>query len=184
MGKLHDSIKPAHREFIEKQHIFFVSTAPLSTDGRVNLSPKGLDCFRVLSENKVGYMDLISSGNETSAHTLENGRITIMFCSFEEAPNILRLYGKGYTVLPGTREWDEHSPLFRIYPSTRQLIMADIDMVQTSCGFGVPLYTYNGERDIHFEWAEKKGADGLHEYVLQKNMESLDGLPTPLGLRS
>ena len=101
MGKFHDSIKPAHKEFIETQHIFFVATAPLSADGHINLSPKGLDCFKVLSENKVGYMDLISSGNETSAHTLENGRITIMFTSFEGAPNILRLYGKGFAVLPG-----------------------------------------------------------------------------------
>ena len=183
MGKLHDSIKPAHKEFIEQQHIFFVSTAPLSADGRVNLSPKGLNCFKVLSENRVGYMDLISSGNETSAHTLENGRITIMFCSFEGAPNILRLYGKGFAVLPGTVEWEHYSPHFLIYPSTRQLIIADIDMVQTSCGFGVPLYHYQGERDIHFEWAEKKGVDGLIEYVQQNNLKSLDGLPTDLGLQ-
>lgn len=183
MGKLHDSIKPAHKEFIEKQHIFFVATAPLSANGRVNLSPKGLDCFRVLSENKVGYMDLISSGNETSAHTLENGRITIMFCSFEGAPNILRLYGKGVAVLPGSADWQKYSPEFTLYPSTRQLIIADIDLVQTSCGFGVPLYQYEGERDIHFEWAEKKGSDGLHEYVQQNNLQSLDGLPTNLGLK-
>lgn len=183
MGKLHDSIKPAHKEFIEKQHIFFVSTAPLSADGRVNLSPKGLNCFKVLSASQVGYMDLISSGNETSAHTLENGRITIMFCSFEGAPNILRLYGKGFTVLPNTPEWDKYAPHFKIYPSTRQLIIADIDLVQTSCGFGVPLYEYTGERDIHFEWAEKKGADGLYEYVQQNNLNSLDGLPTSLGLK-
>jgi hypothetical protein len=184
MGKLHDAIKPAHRTFIEKQHIFFVSTAPLSAEGRVNLSPKGLDCFRVLSESRVGYMDLISSGNETSAHTLENGRITIMFCSFEGAPQILRLYGKGYTVLPGTAEWKRLSPGFTIYPSTRQLIVADIDLVQRSCGFGVPLFSYEGERDIHFDWAEKKGEEGLAEYVQQKNLESLDGLPTPLGLKA
>ena len=182
MGKLHDSIKPAHKEFIEKQHIFFVSTAPLSADGRINLSPKGLDCFRVLSGNKVAYMDLISSGNETSAHTLENGRITIMFCSFEEAPNILRLYGKGFTVLPGSNDWEIYSSHFKIYPSTRQIIVADIDLVQTSCGFGVPLYNYAGERDIHFEWAEKKGKDGLYEYIQQNNLKSLDDLPTALGL--
>jgi Pyridoxamine 5'-phosphate oxidase len=182
MGKFHDSIKPAHKDFIEKQHIFFTATAPLSAEGRVNLSPKGLDCFRVLSESRVGYMDLISSGNETSAHTLENGRITIMFCSFEDAPNILRLYGKGFAVLPGSKEWEQYAPHFTIYPSTRQLIIADIDLVQTSCGFGVPLYEYTGERDIHFEWAEKKGADGLHEYVQQNNLKSLDGLPTDISL--
>ncbi len=128
-------------------------------------------------------MDLISSGNETSAHTLENGRITIMFCSYEGAPNILRLYGKGYTVLPGTTDWEAYSSHFTLYPSTRQLIIADIDLVQTSCGFGVPLFKYEGEREIHFEWAEKKGADGLYEYVQQNNLKSLDNLPTSLGLQ-
>ncbi|MDP4263907.1 MAG: pyridoxamine 5'-phosphate oxidase family protein [Bacteroidota bacterium] len=182
MGKFHDSIKPPHREFIEKQHLFFVATAPLSAEGRINLSPKGLDCFRVLSENKVAYMDLISSGNETSAHTLENGRITFLFCSFEGSPNILRLYGKGFAVLRNTEDWEIYSPHFTIYPSTRQLIVATIDLVQTSCGFGVPLYNYVGERDFHFEWAEKKGEDGLREYVREKNLVSLDGLPTDLAL--
>jgi hypothetical protein len=183
MGIFHDSIKPAHQEFIRKQHLFFVSTAPLDPEGRVNLSPKGLDCFRVLSEHKVAYMDLISSGNETSAHTLENGRITLMFCSFEGAPNILRLYGKGHAVLPNTEEWEQYAPNFTIYPSTRQLIVADIDLVQTSCGFGVPLFEYVGERSVHFDWAEKQGEDGLQDYVKKKNRVSLDGLPTDLGLR-
>lgn len=182
MGKFHDSIKPAHQKFIEEQHIFFVATAPLSADGHINLSPKGLDCFRVLSDTKVAYMDLISSGNETSAHTLENGRITLMFCSFEGNPNILRLYGKGFTVLPNTELWNEYAPHFTIYPSTRQLIVAEIDLVQTSCGFGVPLFDYAGERDIHFNWAEKKGEEGLQEYIREKNLVSLDGLPTSIGL--
>ena len=180
MGKFHESIKPAHKEFIAQQHIFFVSTAPLSAGGHINLSPKGLDCFRVLSDRRVGYMDLISSGNETSAHTLENGRITLMFCSFEGTPNILRLYGKGWTVLPGSEEWALYAPHFTIYPSTRQLIMAEIDLVQTSCGFGVPLYHYAGERDIHFEWADKKGVDGLEAYKKENNRVSIDGLPSKL----
>ncbi len=184
MGKFFDSIKPAHTAFIERQHIFFVASAPLSSGGRVNVSPKGLDCFRVLSESRVAYMDLISSGNETSAHTLENGRITIMFCSFETTPNILRLYGKGHTILPDSDEWETLAPLFNIYPSTRQLIVADIDLVQTSCGFGVPLFEYFGERDIHFEWAASKSKESLQEYVKQKNLLSLDGLPTNLGLRA
>ena len=182
MGKFYESISGAHQEFIKRQHLFFVSTAPLSQEGHINLSPKGLDCFRVLSASKCAYMDLISSGNETSAHTLENGRITFMFCSFEGPPVILRLYGKGFTVLPGSREWDEYAPHFVIYPSTRQIIVAEISKVQTSCGFGVPLYTYEGERKIHFEWAEKKGRDGLEEYVKEKNLQSIDGLPTVLGL--
>ena len=182
MGKFHDSIKPPHQEFIQKQHLFFVSTAPLNPEGHINLSPKGLDCFRVLSESQVGYMDLISSGNETSAHTLENGRITFMFCSFAGAPLILRLYGKGKTVLPGTADWEKYAPNFKIYPSTRQLIIADINLVQTSCGFGVPLFSYQGERDIHFDWAEKKGQEGLQDYIQEKNLVSLDGLPTVIGL--
>ena len=106
-------------------------------------------------------MDLISSGNETSPHTLENGRITFMFCSFKGTPNILRLCGKGFIILPGSKEWDMYVPQFKIHASTRQIIAADISMVQTSCGFGVPLFTYQGERDIHFEWAEKQGEKRL-----------------------
>lgn len=182
MAKFHDTITDSIREFINAQHMFFVASAPLQADGHVNLSPKGLDAFRVLGDNKVGYMDLVSSGNETSAHIHENGRITIMMCSFEGNPNILRLYGKGHTVLPDTPEWDELSPQFTIYPSTRQLIVVDVAKIQTSCGFGVPLYDYVGERDIHFDWAEKKGEDGLKTYRAEKNYISLDGLPTPLGI--
>lgn len=182
MGKFHECIQPAHQDFIRQQHIFFVSTAPLAAEGRINLSPKGLDCFHVFSPNRVGYMDLISSGNETSAHTLENGRITFMFCSFEGNPNILRLYGKGRTVLRNDPDWEEYASSFTIYPSTRQLIIAEIDLVQTSCGFGVPLYTFEGHRAIHFDWAEKKGEIGLQEYIQKNNLVSLDGLPTSLGL--
>lgn len=178
MAKFHDSILPAHREFIQKQQLFFVSTAPLDANGRVNISPKGLDTFRVLSEKKVAYLDFIGSGNETSAHTLENGRITFMFCAFQGPPNILRLYGKGYSVLPGTAGWEACTTHFALYPNTRQIIVADIDLVSTSCGYGVPLYEYLGERQIMFDWAEKKGAAGLSEYIQEKNLKSLDGLPT------
>jgi hypothetical protein len=181
MGKFTNSIAPQHRAFIEAQHIFFTATAPLSANGRVNLSPKGLNAFRVLDENTVGYMDIISSGNETSAHTRENGRITFMFCSFDEKPSILRLYGTGRAVLPGTPDWDRYAPHFTIFPSTRQLIIASINLVQTSCGFGVPQYSYTGERDIHFTWAETKGADGLNAYLEEKNLVSLDGLMTDWG---
>lgn len=182
MGKFSTSLSTAHKDFIKEQHIFFVATAPLSGEGRVNLSPKGLDSFRVLHDNRVAYMDLISSGNETSAHTLENGRITFMFCSFSDKPNILRLYGKGFTVLPDSVDWEQYARDFTIYPSTRQIIVADIDLVQTSCGFGVPLYDYTSERDIHFDWAEKKGPEGLINYMKEKNLKSLDALPTDLGL--
>ena len=183
MGKFYNSIKPDHKIFIEQQHIFFVATAPLSSSGRVNLSPKGLDSFRVLSENKVAYADFISSGNETSAHTLENGRITFMFCSFDKVPNILRLYGKGFAVLRDTKEWDLYAANFTIHPSNRQIIVADIDLVQTSCGFGVPLYDYKNNRDQHFLWAAKTGAEGLSEYVQRNNLKSMDGLPTDISLK-
>lgn len=181
MGKFSDTIQPAHRAFIEAQHLFFVATAPLSAEGHLNLSPKGLDCFRFLSDSRVAYLDLIGSGNETSAHLLENQRITFMFCAFQGAPNILRLYGKGFTIVPGTPQWAEYAPLFPTYPNARQIIAADIHLVQTSCGFGVPLYDYVGERDISFVWAEKKGPQGLVDYVQEKNLVSLDGLPTELG---
>jgi hypothetical protein len=180
MAKFHEQIEDHHRDFIESQHLFFVSTAPLNAEGHINLSPKGLDSFRVLSPTKVAYMDIIGSGNETSAHILENGRITFMFCAFGGPPNILRLYGKGHTVLRSNPEWAELSSLFIILPSTRQIIAADISKVQTSCGFGVPYYEYTGERDHSHKWAESKGAQGLEEYKKEKNSVSLDGLPTAL----
>ena len=183
MGKFYDQITPQHQAFAARQHIFFVASAPLSGEGHVNLSPKGLDSFRVLSPNRVVYMDLISSGNETSAHLLENGRITIMFCAFDGSPNILRLYGKGRTVLPGDAEWETLSAHFTLYPSTRQLIVADIAKVQTSCGYGVPLYDYAGDRQQHLEWADTLGQSGLNAYRQEHNLRSLDGLPTPLGLQ-
>ncbi|MBI1224231.1 MAG: pyridoxamine 5'-phosphate oxidase family protein [Bacteroidetes bacterium] len=184
MGKFSTAIQPHHREFIENQHMFFTTTAPLSEAGHINLSPKGIDGFRVLTDNQVGYMDFIGSGNETSAHVLENGRITFMFCAFQGPPNILRLYGKGRTVLPDSAEWEEVSVHFKLYPSTRQIILADIDLVQTSCGYGVPLYEHVGERSILFEWAAKKGAEGLEDYIQEKNLVSIDGLPTDYKMQS
>jgi len=180
MAKFFDHILDHHREFIEKQKIFFVASAPLSAEGHVNLSPKGIDSFRILSSNKLAYMDIIGSGNETSAHLIENGRITIMFCAFDGPPLILRLYGKGYTVLPNDEAWPELSSHFTLMMSTRQIIVADIDMVQTSCGYGVPYYSYEGERDQAYKWAAAKGLDGLELYKEEKNMVSLDGLPTAL----
>ncbi|HVW16142.1 MAG TPA: pyridoxamine 5'-phosphate oxidase family protein [Mucilaginibacter sp.] len=180
MAKFFDEIQDYHREFIERQKMFFVGSAPLSPDGHVNLSPKGIDSFRVLSPNKVTYMDIVGSGNETSAHMLENGRITIMFCAFEGPPNIMRLYGRGRTVLPQDEEWDELAGLFQLRLGTRQIIVADIDKVQTSCGFGVPLYEYAGERDHADKWAANKGPEGLELYKKEKNLFSIDGLPTAL----
>jgi len=183
MAKFHIQMEDHHQQFVESQHMFFVSTAPISGEGHINLSPKGLDSFRVLSPTKVAYMDIVGSGNETSAHILENGRITFMFCAFDGPPNILRLYGRGYAVLPGDSAWSELSSHFDILPSTRQIIVADIHKVQTSCGFGVPYYDYTGERDHSHKWAETKGSEGLEEYKKEKNMISLDGLPTALATK-
>jgi hypothetical protein len=176
MGKFSDHILEQHQSFIEQQHLFFVATSPTNFDGHLNLSPKGPDLFKVLSANRVAYMDIIGSGNETAAHLADNGRITFMFCSFDKVPNILRLYGKAKTVLPGDEAWDELSTNFTIYPSTRQIIVAEIDLVQTSCGYGIPLYEYKSERSIHFDWAEKKGEEGLKDYIEEKNSVSLDGM--------
>lgn len=180
MGKEQAQISDEHMGFIRDQKMFFVCTAPLSNEGHINLSPKGYDCFRILSPTKVGYLDIIGSGNETSAHLLENGRITIMFCAYDGPPKILRLYGKGRTVLPTDDEWKTLSQQFTILPATRQIIIADIYKVKTSCGFGVPLFSYEGERDHAFKWAEKKGEEGLADYKKEKNMISMDGLPTPV----
>jgi len=180
MGKFFENILEQHKTFIEKQKMFFVATSPLNANGHINLSPKGMDCFKVFPNNRVAYMDIIGSGNETSAHLMENGRVTFMFCAYEGPPNILRLYGHGYTVLPGDPEWRELAPHFNLVLATRQIIVADIDKVQTSCGFSVPYYEYAGERDVAQKWAENKGADGLELYKKEKNRISLDGLPTAL----
>jgi len=180
MAKFFDTILDTHKAFIEKQKIFFTASAPLSAEGHVNLSPKGMDSFRVLSPNRIAYMDIVGSGNETSAHILENGRITIMFCAFDGPPNIMRLFGKGYTVLPQDEEWPLLAPLFELQLATRQIIVADIHKVQTSCGFSVPYYEYLGERDHAQKWAEHKGADGLELYKQEKNRVSMDGLPTAM----
>lgn len=181
MAKVFDSITQELRNFIAQQHIFFVGSAPLSATGHINLSPKGLDSFRILSPHQVAYLDLTGSGNETSAHLQENGRITLMFCAFQGLPSILRLYGEGYTVLPSSPEWNSLYSLFPDIPGTRQIIVANIQRVQTSCGFGVPLYKYEGQRENLVNWASKKGKGGVAEYQQQKNRISIDGLSTPLG---
>ena len=181
MAKFYDHITEDLQAFISKQHIFFVATAPLSAEGHVNLSPKGYNSFRILSDHQVAYLDMTGSGNETSAHLAENGRITFMWCSFDTAPMILRLYGQGRVVLPGSAAWDELSPRFELLPGARQIITASIDLAQTSCGFAIPFYEYTGERDTLVKWAEARGSDGLVAYHQQKNACSLDELPTPLG---
>lgn len=178
MAKFTDTLTAAHQSFIEKQKMFFTGTAALEEDSRINISPKGLDSFRVISDSLVGYMDLIGSGNETSAHTLQNSRMTLMFCSFDKVPNILRIYGKGRVVLPGTKEWKIYAPHFTIQSNTRQLIMLEVSSVQTSCGYGVPVFTYVSGRDQFDKWAEHKGPAGMKAYIAEKNLSSIDGLKT------
>jgi len=143
----------------------------------VNLSPKGLDTFAVLDRNTVAYLDLTGSGVETIAHLRDNGRITIMFCAFEAKPNILRLYGQGEVLAIGEPEADSLLPRFGTYPGARSVIRVHLDRVSTSCGYGVPLLTYDGDRDQLTTWAERRGPDGLVEYREEKNAVSIDGLP-------
>jgi hypothetical protein len=180
--KVLDSINEKVQAFIAEQHMFFVATAP-NAGGHINLSPKAYNSFRVLTPHRVAYLDLTGSGNETSAHLHENGRITFMFCAFRGAPNILRLYGQGRVVLPDTPEWDDLIGNFEMIPGARQIIVAEIDRVQDSCGYAIPYFDYAGERETLRTWAEKKGDDGIEQYHAQKNVQSIDGLPTPIGER-
>ena len=178
MGKVFESITSDLQKFIEAQPLFFVATAPLSRAGHVNLSPKGLDAFRVLSPTRVAYLDLTGSGNETAAHLAENGRITFMFCAFTGSPRILRLYGHGAVALPGTSRWAELVDRFPDYPGPRQIITADITRVGTSCGYGVPLMELVRPRDTLLRWAASKG-EALRRYRKEKNSTSMDGLAAP-----
>jgi hypothetical protein len=179
MGKAHPHITDALRAFILEQPLYFVATAPLSSEGHVNLSPKGLDTFRVLGPDRVAYLDLTGSGNETAPHLAENGRITFMFCSMSEVPRIVRLYGRGRPVLPDDAEWESLASAFPELPGIRQIIVAEIRRVQTSCGFGVPRMEEPRQRDMLIRWAESKGPEGLARYRAEKNTRSLDGLAAP-----
>jgi hypothetical protein len=164
------------RRIVEAQHVFFVATAPSGDGGHVNVSPKGMDAFRVLDERTVAYLDLTGSGAETIAHVRQNGRITIMCCTFEGKPDIIRLYGTGRVVVPGDDGFDELVGRFPAYPGVRSVIVVGLERVSASCGFGVPLYAYAGERTRLVEWAEAKGPDGIADYWAAKNATSIDGL--------
>ena len=173
MGKKLDYLPTALQRFIADQKIYFVATA--AEQGRVNLSPKGIDTFRIISENEVIWLNLTGSGNETQAHLAENNRMTIMFCAFEGAPNILRLYGQAKAILPNQTEWQKMIDLFPLVAGARQIIQLQMELVQTTCGYGVPFYEYRGERNTLLEWADKKGQNGIEEYWQTKNTVSLDG---------
>lgn len=178
MAKFYSQLTEELQTFIAAQKIFFTATAP--TTGRINLSPKGIDTFRCLDTTTVAYLDLTGSGNETAAHLQENERITIMFCSFDEQPLILRLYGMGKTIKPREKQWQELSSIFPCLPGERQIVMIDIESIQTSCGYGVPLYEFKQERQTLINWAKHKGKDGIEQYWQEKNQQSIDGLPTHL----
>ncbi len=177
MGKQFEKLDDKLTAWIGEQRMFFVSTAPLSGGGLINCSPKGLDSFRVLDELTVCYLDLTGSGVETIAHLRENGRITIMFCAFEGGPKILRLYGSGEAVLPDSPAFDELYALFEPISGVRSIIKVKLSRIQDSCGYAVPLYQYQGDRDTLIKWADSKGEDGVTDYQNQKNKRSLDGLP-------
>jgi hypothetical protein len=176
MSGEYPSIDERMRAFIEAQHVFFVATAPAGDTGRVNLSPKGLDGLRVLDERTVAYLDLVGSGVETIAHLRENGRIVVMFCAFQGPPNIVRLHGRGEVVEPGDRRFESLAALFSASLGVRSVIVVHVERASDSCGYGVPLYEYQGERTALNAWAQKKGAAGIEEYQRAKNAESIDGL--------
>ncbi|HYM74979.1 MAG TPA: pyridoxamine 5'-phosphate oxidase family protein [Candidatus Dormibacteraeota bacterium] len=177
MGKSHAQIDDTLAKLIEEQHVFFVATAPLASDGSINLSPKGLDSFRILGPKTVAYLDVVGSGVETIAHLKENGRIVLMFCMFEGPPNIVRLHGRGRVVEPNSAEFAGLAAQFPAYESTRSIIVVEITRISDSCGFGVPLMKYEGDRNQHFSWADKKGPEGLKTYKQEKNRRSIEGLP-------
>lgn len=176
MADFFEKLEDKHVAFIEKQPMFFTATA--AENARINLSPKGMDSFRVLGPNQVAYLDMVGSGNETAAHLLADGRITIMFCSFDRNALIMRLFGKGRMVQKDDPEWGELIAHFNALPSIRQIMVMDVQSVQTACGWGVPQMELIGERPTMSKWAEKKGEDGLKLYKEEKNSASIDGLPT------
>ncbi|MBD0266793.1 MAG: pyridoxamine 5'-phosphate oxidase family protein [Cyanobacteria bacterium Co-bin8] len=176
MGKLYSEITPELRAWVEQQKIFFVATAPASA-GHVNCSPKGTDSLRVLGPHEVAYLDLTGSGVETIAHLQENGRIVIMLCAFEGAPKIVRFHGLGRVYPLGTANFDRYLEHFEAIPGARAIIHIEVMRISDSCGNGVPLYSFEGERQIIESWAEKKGESGLEQYRQLKNSRSLDQLP-------
>lgn len=180
MAKVHDDINDELASWIAEQPVYFVASAPLSEAGHVNLSPRGLDSLRVMDGQRVVLLDFVGSGNETAAHLLENGRMTVMFCAFTGNPRILRLYGEGRAIVRGDKDWSEYRGLFdESLAGVRQLFELSVTRVQTSCGFGVPLMDLREPRGKLIEWAEKKGESALRQYQVDKNAQSIDGLPAP-----
>jgi len=176
MGDVHGSLEP-FVDWMAEQHVFFVATAPSGDGGHVNLSPKGLEGLQVLGPTSIAYLDLTGSGAETIAHLQENGRICVLFCAFAGKPQILRLQGTGTVHRPGEPRFEELRPAFDDHPGVRSIIAVELDRIATSCGYGVPLMSYEGDRRALTAWADKKGEDGIERYWSQKNARSIDGLP-------
>ncbi len=176
MARQYNALANSHIEFIARQKIFVVGTA--AAEGRVNVSPKGMDTLRVLDPNRVVWLNVTGSGNETSAHVQASPRMTIMFCAFEGDPLILRLYGKARVIHHNDAEWQELAALFPPLPGARQIFDVAIDLAQTSCGEAVPFFDYAGEREQLINWTLKKGEAGIRQYWADRNAVSLDGLPT------
>ncbi len=176
MGQRYPELSEKHVEFIAQQKLFFVGTA--TADSRVNISPKGMDSFRVINCKRVVWLNVTGSGNETAAHVQSNPRMTIMFCAFEGAPLILRLYGTAKVLHKTSPEWQELQALLPSLPGSRQIFDLEVELVQSSCGMAVPYFSYEGDRQLLSDWAAKKGDEGIKEYWAQKNQFSLDGVPT------
>ena len=187
MGRVYDRIDDQLREWIARRELFFVGTAPRSDTGHVNVSPKGpIGTLRVLGPTQIAYLDVIGSGAETIAHLRENGRIVVMLCAFEGPPRILRLHGRGEVVLQADPRFEDLARRCRfdepgVAESRRGIVLVDVTRVADSCGYGVPLMSYEGERPHQHAWASKKlrtgGPEALLDYQREKNSESLDGLP-------
>ena len=176
MGRIRSEIDEAARKFIEAQKIFFVASATLAASGHVNVSPKGLDTFRILGPTTVAYLDFNGSGVETIAHLKENGRIVLMFCAFQGPPDIFRLYGHGRVVEAHEAGFAALAESFSTSENARSIVLVEVTRVQDSCGYGVPLFKYEGERTQLKAWASKRGAEGLKAYRQEKNRQSIDGL--------
>ena len=177
MGKEYKEIDDRIQSWIERQHLFFVSTAPLASNGRINCSPKGLDGLRVLGPRQIAYADIGGSGIETVAHLKENGRIVVMLCAFDGPPKIFRFYGNGRSVEPHEAEFERLVPMFPELPAIRNFVVVDIDCIRDSCGYGVPLYDFKSERESLKNWCESKTEEELLAYRVERNSQSLDGLP-------
>jgi hypothetical protein len=178
MSNWYQSITPELKEFIAAQKVFFVATAP--NQGRINLSPKGMDTFRVVSDRRAIYLDITGSGNETAAHLRDNGRITVLFCSFNSTAGIARLYGHGRAIHPGDARWDEHLAMFPAEPGVRQIMEIDVESAMTSCGYGVPRLDHFSERDTLRKYWQKRTPAEVEQSQQKHNRESIDGLPTGL----